>query len=215
MTDNPAGMAWQTYHGQAARFLGAAEDHEPRGAEANAQIGIGWALLSLVEMLKPQDDVLLEVRPPDLARDRERISDLAKMEAEYERLAPYLGRKVLIEEHPAMLSVLHKDPATGVLWCGIESMTVALQPAFQTIASTMVSVSAPKREKTGAAIRDCGDKEVHEPHSHNEEGNGKYDWCPGVLAPAQMVCVYPDCTDERDPRLHRHPARFTERYEET
>lgn len=47
--------AWQTYHDQARKMLDGAQD------ETSALVGVGWAVLTLVEVLKPQAEQTLVV----------------------------------------------------------------------------------------------------------------------------------------------------------
>jgi hypothetical protein len=59
--------------------------------QTEAQLGIGYALLALVDVLKPEETVLLEVGKTELPTD---VS--VWVDSEFERLRPFTGRGVRV-----------------------------------------------------------------------------------------------------------------------
>lgn len=128
--------AWQTYHDKAREHLGKLE---PRpgdmsgstnspilSTETEALAGVGWAMLALVEVLKPVEPEVLVVSrngqavpfepPDDTLAHAAHLTVLAGVEAEYQRLLPFVGRRVLyLGETEVILTAIAKDPDAGVV----------------------------------------------------------------------------------------------------
>lgn len=141
--------AWQTYHDKAREQLAALEPITHDGvrnvspvltSESKAQVATAWALLALVEVLKPQDDLVLEVKPPDLEARFEHARALMEMQTEYDRLVPHVGREVRWGEHFGVLgAVSREDVDNAIVWCTFLSKTAAVDNCV--VRSTEIEIS--------------------------------------------------------------------------
>lgn len=153
--------AWQTYVDQARAHLTKAE-REGTGThidQTHALTGIGWAVLALVEVLQPQDDVMLEVTSSTSV-----FNPAALLEGLPGLTVERCAVSTPHEAHP-----WYSHPAKSVMDRACPGVKQSGTP------------SAPQPHEVRAAKTvPCFDNSMHAAHSHNEEANGNYDWCPGV-----------------------------------
>ena len=157
MTDK----AWQTYVDEAREHLNKAGDLRQHSAtlgagSVEAQIGLGWALLALVELQQPQDDAVTEVGTVWNNRTVwDQFDRLVEMQAEYDRLKPHVGKEVALDgEHLCILTSIHKeDVENGVVWAVLVSCTAAV--GDQTVPSDRVQMVDRRRVRALPACSSC------------------------------------------------------------